>query len=1002
MLMKINKTAKRMIMFMSVGCVCLLGACSGNDSSTSSSGGAGTSSTSGGSSSTSDAWYVQYKGNEVSDGDTITAYVNEQTSMLVAYDIEGSQISDVSYTSNNESVLSIDSTTGYITLNAAGSATVTASNDSDSQSFEFNVLSTEAANGAYSFATASYEEKANILGVLEKYAVDNYMTGLTIFSNGGYVCYNSDRYTPIPTNYVSGYGWGTRKEGVLSSELSKARGGRPTYYQICTTSLPAHANAMDASGSDVSDFADYFTTSYYATRLNATNDGYEWYPSLATDDRPVAVDDDGNIINSDLNSRWRIHLRSGEDAPVYRTASTATYEGTEISKFDKQKVALEDYLTPFKFMLTQYNGQYRGSELTDGTSGFVGAANYYNATTTDPGTGAVWNDDLWDMYMGDENGELADGSRGNIIVGKDDEGDYIEFNLLYPCTQFYAMYYLTSSLYSPLPQEFVELWGTKLGKKPTGYSPVDTMLTTGAYYIDEYSTTLVTVSRNDDFYEYKEGQNGEFILNDGYTSRKVYQIPGFQYNYISDSNMSEQAFTSGEVDSYSPSVATLTTTYNTDSGSTGSVNWRRYQTTGDSNFKLNINSCTQDEWDEKFGTNGSVTPHVSSDQWECKDYMSNEHFLNFLSYSLDRQTICESRGTIPTQDYFSDTYLIDPESGVSYNSTDAHKAVLADRYNSTYGYNVTAAKNELNQAFYDEGGIVDMAVNGELATENTGSGAGTASNPYLVTIDMYWMNPTDESDYGDVFDSIEEVFSAYINETFGSACYKLNIIQHAGTSDYNEVYDRMKEGLFDLGFGAISGGALNPINFMEVLKSDNSSGFTLNWGPDTSAVSDDIVYNGQTWSYDGLWQAADTVAAISDGEIANVETVSSGNTSYESLDSTAKSVTYRLSFETLINGGADKNSLVVSITNGSTSVTYSVDPADGTGELQLDLDSSNQAAIVITSGFNTLIEEDDDGNETESACSIVTVKVSYDLPEINSTSSSTTTLSTYYGITGSR
>ncbi len=211
-------------MLLSAGCVIILGSCGGSDSSTASGGGSGNS---GGGSST-EAWYIQYRGNEVSNGQSLTAYVNEQTAMLVAYDIDGSEISDVTYSSDNESVLSIDTTTGYITANAEGTATVTAYNANDSQSFNFTVMGTEAANGAYSFATASYDEKAEILGVLEKYAVDNYLTGLTIFSNGGYVCYNSDRYTPIPTNYVSGYGWGTRKEGVLSSELENSRGGRPS------------------------------------------------------------------------------------------------------------------------------------------------------------------------------------------------------------------------------------------------------------------------------------------------------------------------------------------------------------------------------------------------------------------------------------------------------------------------------------------------------------------------------------------------------------------------------------------------------------------------------------------------------------------------------------------------------------------------------------------------------------------------------------------------------
>ena len=460
--MKSAKTARKMLALLSVGCMVLLGSCGGDDSSTTST--AGQSSDSG---SSTEAWYVQYKGDEVTDGQNLTAYVNDQTAMLVSYDINGTQISDVSYSSSNDSVISIDSTTGYMSVNAAGEASITASNANDSQTYNFTVYETQVANGYYNYTTASYEEKAEILGNLEKYAVDNYLTGMTIFSNGGYVIYNSDRYTPIPTSYISGYGWGTVKEGILSSELTNARGGRSNYYQVATTSLYEHANAMDASGSTVSEFADYFSSYYFNTRLNATNDSYEWYPSLSLDNRPIAVDENGNMTSSDYGSRWRIHVRTGDDAPVYRTASTATYNGVEISQWDGQKVTLEDYLTPFKFMLTYWNGQYRAADLTDSYSGaaFAGAANYYVATTEDPGDGSVWDDDLWATYMGDEDGLLPDGSRGNIITGTDSEGDYIEFNLMYDCTQFYAMYYLTSNLYSPLPPGFRRTLGCRQSRQ---------------------------------------------------------------------------------------------------------------------------------------------------------------------------------------------------------------------------------------------------------------------------------------------------------------------------------------------------------------------------------------------------------------------------------------------------------------------------------------------------------------------------------------------------------
>ena len=233
---------------------------------------------------------------------------------------------------------------------------------------------------------------------------------------------------------------------------------------------------MNASGSDVSTIAEYITNSYYQTRLNQTNDGYEWYSNTALDARPIPVSDDGNIIteNADTitNTRWRIHVKTGSDF-VYRTASTKSVKGVNLKTFDGRPVTREDYLSPIKYMLTCFNGQYRGAELTKGVSGFAkGAAKYYSSTAKNAtgDSNAIWDDAAWKKANMDD----------VIKVGTDSTGDYIEFNLLQPCTQFYAMYYLSSGLFSPLPADFLKLWDAKmLGKLPDGYSPVDTMLSTG-------------------------------------------------------------------------------------------------------------------------------------------------------------------------------------------------------------------------------------------------------------------------------------------------------------------------------------------------------------------------------------------------------------------------------------------------------------------------------------------------------------------------------------------
>lgn len=837
------------------------------------------------------------------------------------------------FSSSDENICLVDSSSGLLTPKAEGTATITAVGGKDNKTIKVTVKvnPTTLATGAYtSYASADTEERIKIMAALEDYAVENYLTGITMFSNGGYVCY-SDRYTPLPNEYVAGYGWGTMREGKL--DTTKAVSNEvvnKTHYQIGTSSIPETTNAMDASGSDVSDLAGYLTQSYFTTRLNSTNDGYEYVAGLADENankqsdgkvRPWAIDQNGNKTGAAQSKRWRIYVKTGSKAPTYAMGNSGALSTTIQAKYNGRQIELEDYLTPFKFMLTNYNGQYRGSEMTTGTSGFEGAAAYFGATGTKPSDSKVWYDaDAWDKYMSD-----------NIKTGHDANGDYIDFNLLYSCTQFYAMYYLSSSLYSPLPAEFISDFGTHIGvnfEKNDATSEgradlfasgqntlnmVDTTLGCGPYYMNEYKTNnLLSMNRN----PYYDGMTD--ALSDGST-RRIYQIDGFDM-VKTQTSQSQNKFLDGQIDSYAPDKDALKGDFGVDSGNlTGdgitSRMWYRYKTKADATFKLNVNATTEEQWKKFFGKNGTVYPHASDSDYSkyTKFYLSNKHFLNFLSYAMDRKTICESRGMTPTQEYLSDNYLIDPENSISYNATDAHKAVLADRYNDTYGYNKTAAENEF-VAVMDE--LITKNTK-KLKSQNSTGTAGTASNPYVIDVDMSWMNETDTDTYGDVFDSITSIANDVLKNMYGGA-YVFKINQQDGTSDYNAVYTKMKQGEFQLGFGAISGGDLNPLNFLEVLKSDNSSGFTLNWGPDTSVVDSEnpIVYDGKKWSFDGLWNAGNSAVVLdTNGNIAGVKNASAGTGTYPRESGTKNvSVTYKLSFKDLIEAGATVT--VVRFTNG--------------------------------------------------------------------------------------
>ena len=986
------KNTKKVVTLLAVLSIALLGSCGKTSDKTSGGNGKDSSSVI-----VESDFIVTYKGVEYEKGADITVTMGEKVAALVASMLDNSD-TEFTFSSSDEKVVTVGEHTGLLTPVKAGTADVSVWVSADqTKKMTFHVTVNESADavGAFSYASASYDEKTNILASLEKYAVDNYLTGITLFSNGANICYN-ERYVPTPQSYVTGYGWGTTREGNLTGAIQKPISGNDgSMYQIATTSLPSHANAMNASGSDVSSIAEYITNSYYQTRLNQTNDGYEWYSNTALDARPIPVSDDGTIITENAatitNTRWRIHVKTGSDF-VYRTASTKSVKGVNISSFDGRAVKKEDYLTPIKYMLTCFNGQYRGAELTKGVSGFAkGAAKYYSSTAKNAtgDSNAIWDDAAWNKCNMDD----------VVKVGTDSAGDYIEFNLLQPCTQFYAMYYLSSGLFSPLPADFLKLWDAKmLGKLPDGYSPVDTMLSTGPYYISEWGAKRITFKKNERYF-YKQDK-----FADGNT-RDVYNLPGIQYNEVEDASVSKSLFLDGSIDSYAPNKDDLKADFKSSEGNgTGTVKWRKYETKGDSNFKINVNGTSTDRWNELFGTTGQVYQHdakfISNTGTNTflkhRRYMSDIHFLNFLSFGLDRNTICTSRGMKPTQEYFSDNYLIDPETGISYNSTAAHKAVLADRYNETYGYNEDAAASELSLAM--EGSIKEAIANKEITQNKDGK--------YVIQVRMDWMNTSDQKDYSDVFDSIKKIFNKVNGEDYYNN-YVLDIEMPTPSSDYNAVYDKMKRGEYDLGFGSVSGGAMDPINFMEVMKSDNSSGFTLNWGPDTSIINNDdqgdVAYDGKTWSFDALWNAANTgVLLTSQKKIANAVNVSEkhGKFTYESIDDDAKSVTYKISFQDLVNAGADLNSITFEATNSEAQTEQKT-----IAELGATAENGYTITFTLDSSFNSYQEYSEYKKEYETIDStIATATVSYSA-EVNGEKknfSSTLTLNSYFGITGKK
>ena len=195
--------------------------------------------------------------------------------------------------------------------------------------------------------------------------------------------------------------------------------------------------------------------------------------------------------------------------------------------------------------------------------------------------------------------------------------------------------------------------------------------------------------------------------------------------------------------------------------------------------------------------------------------------------------------------------MADPLNGISYNNTEAHKAAIAELIEGTdgYGYSIELARASFKKAAdallasgaYKEGDVIQLEITWQAVNNVT---------MYHGAIKNYWE-------------------TAFNHESVCGNKLTLEVVDYVPAVWSDAYYKKMMLGQYDIGFGGVSGNTLNPLNFFEVLKSDNSSGFTLNWGPNTNEVSQDLIWEDQAWSFDALWQAAETGGYFKDGVYQN-------------------------------------------------------------------------------------------------------------------------------------
>lgn len=667
------------------------------------------------------------------------------------------------------------------------------------------------ANGVFSYASLTPAEKTEILGILEAYAVRNGITGISLFEDGAYAMYHPDLVLGSE-NYIVGYGFGTLAEGSIKADLAtETNPAWKKYYHALNADDPGTANYWNDQGEEVGDFYGYFGASYFTTFMNANKDGYDWVPELAKE-KPTAVNDD----NGDgAATTWRFPVRTGKDGLKYNTNSTLR------AAYNNRDVALQDYLTPFRLLLNAQNGLFRGSEMakSNANSYIKGAESYFNKTKTNPETS--FDEEVGLKVYEDENGV-----------------EWFEVEFVGELTSFYAMYYISSSLYMPVPQAFIDEVGLEnyLGyNSDKTTTPVDNALSLGAYTLEQWDANDQVVYKKNPNYVYADSK---------------YAIEGVHINIFpaikTDIEASLKEFLAGNTHSAGIPQTRLEEFKNDP---------RTKTTKGSSVFKLNVNATNAETWESLFGVNGKVKQNDTKDYWTVEPALGNPNFVKALSLSIDRFTFASARGSVGTVDYLSSNYMSDPENGMSYSATKAHKDAVAGLLEDTdgYGYSLELARDYFRMA------LVELEDAGLYK-------AGTPENPTVIELEIAWQVAQHETNYHNEIKAYFE--DAFNHESVSGGKYKLDVKFWVGAVWSDVYYEKMMEGKFDIGFGSISGDPLNPLQFISVLSSDPviSSDFTLNWGTDTNNPEADIlVYNGMRWSYDALYIAANGVAVVDQG-----------------------------------------------------------------------------------------------------------------------------------------
>ena len=684
-------------------------------------------------------------------------------------------------------------------------------------------------------------EKASILGDVENYGLQNHLLGIPLFSNGAWTLINTRIKLPTNGTYVTNYGFGVQREGLITSNLTAEQEPqeeyRSYYHDALTDGVSKGLSPYDSNNSLSSDLLSYLTGSLYAQRLVKDNSGgyqakYEWYSSMAASEpEPLNLDTETNTA-----TKWRIKIRN-DDSLVFHTLSNQSVNGTALSSFNGKKITAKSFANSLHLMM---NGNNKFSYATQYAARFVGGEDYYQNTADK-------------VVLSD-----ADNTEWEKVGIKAVDDTTLEVEFKSTMTKNNVM--MNMSL-APVDVDFYKLvtnYGTDSYKSTnygksvegTNLTPKDTLLCSGPYDISTYdagtgSDREIVFKRYDNFIDRKLENNSNY---------EVYGIKGYVYR-INTAWKGESGLTLMYNEYMNGKLDNASIPTDKKSEWTGDKPGK-YVSGNTSTTSLQVNTTSPKRWTEVYGENGSnwenqndyTFDKTKADAYESKAVMSNSDFVDGLYFAINRIELADSLMVSPSSDWLAEAYVMDVDDNVSYSETAAHKSAIASWSPDTYGYNRTIAQQKFKSA-------MDQLTNEGKYTR------GSASNPTEIKITLQLAAETQKKNWGEkVKNYLEDTFNS-INNAEG---YKLTIEFAQIPTETSDIYAILASGCYDLCWGGISGGTGDAFGMSGVYVDSWDYGLQMSVGVSTDLDTGEngITYQGYSYSMHAIFLAVEMGSSV--------------------------------------------------------------------------------------------------------------------------------------------